>query len=60
LVDFFNPAQLAAETVALLGDAAERVRLGRNARQFAVERYDLQSVCLPRQKAWVEALTNSR
>ena len=57
LVDFFNPAQLASETIALLGDAAERARLGANARAFAVAKYDLHTVCLPRQIAWVEALT---
>jgi acetyl-CoA acetyltransferase len=59
LVDFFSPAQLASETIALLGNAAERDRLGRNARQFAVEKYDLQSVCLPRQLEWVESLART-
>ncbi len=58
LVDFFNPAQLADETVALLGDPAERARLGRHAREFAVGRYDLRGVCLPRQLAWVGELAN--
>jgi glycosyltransferase involved in cell wall biosynthesis len=57
LVDFFSPAQLASETIALLGDAAERARLGAKARAFAVAKYDLHTVCLPRQIAWVEALT---
>lgn len=56
LVDFFSPAQLAAETVALLGNPAERERLGRNARAFAIERYDLKTVCLPRQLDWVSRL----
>lgn len=56
LVDFFDPARLAAETVALLADPAERARLGRQAREFAVGRYDLQGVCLPRQLAWVGEL----
>jgi glycosyltransferase involved in cell wall biosynthesis len=56
LVDFFDPARLAEETVALLDNADERARLGRNAREFAVARYDLRSVCLPRQLAWVRSL----
>jgi hypothetical protein len=55
-VDFFNPAQLASETIALLGDAAARARLGANARAFAVAKYDLHAVCLPRQLSWVESL----
>lgn len=56
LVDFFDPARLAAETVALLGDPAERARLGRQARELAVGRYDLRGFCLPRQLAWVGEL----
>ncbi len=60
LVDFFSPEQLAAETIALLGDPAERARLGANARAFAIETYDLKTVCLPRQIAWVQQLARSR
>lgn len=56
LVDFFSPAQLTSAVVDLLEDPAERARLGRNARAFAVERYDLKTVCLPRQLDWVDRL----
>ncbi|MBM5799061.1 MAG: glycosyltransferase, partial [Cyanobacteria bacterium K_Offshore_0m_m2_072] len=56
LVDFFDGAVLANEVCALLDDPAARQRLGQNARQFAQANYDLQTVCLPRQLAWVEGL----
>ncbi len=56
LVDFFNHEALAAQVAAVLADAGERQRLGANARSFAQETYDLRSVCLPRQLAWVDAL----
>jgi glycosyltransferase involved in cell wall biosynthesis len=56
LVDFFDAARLADEVCQLLDDPAARERLGRNARQFAQENYDLRTVCLPRQIEWVERL----
>lgn len=56
LVDFFDAPGLAGEVCRLLDDLEERKRLGRNARRFAQETYDLASVCLPRQLAWVEGL----
>ena len=56
LVDFFDVTGLANEVCALLDDPAARQRLGQNARQFAQANYDLQTVCLPRQLAWVEGL----
>ena len=56
LVDFFDVAGLANEVCALLDDPAARQRLGQNARQFAQANYDLQTVCLPKQLAWVEGL----
>ena len=56
LVDFFDVAGLANEVCALLDDPAARQRLGRNARAFAQANYDLQTVCLPKQLAWVQAL----
>ena len=56
LVDFFRPAQLTESVCALLDDAPRRARLGERARAFARAHYDLQSICLPRQLEWVEAL----
>jgi glycosyltransferase involved in cell wall biosynthesis len=56
LVDFFDVAALADEICALLDDPQARLRLGASARAWARERYDLASVCLPRQLDWVEAL----
>lgn len=56
LVDFFAVPALAEEVCALLADPAARLRLGRQAREFAIANYDLRSVCLPKQLAWVEGL----
>ncbi|MBC7502848.1 MAG: glycosyltransferase [Herminiimonas sp.] len=56
LVDFFDVNGLANEICALLDDSQTRARLGANARAFAVENYDLRTVCLPRQLEWVAAL----
>ena len=56
LVDFFDASALANSVCELLNNAEERKRLGANARAFAQANYDLQSVCLPKQLAWVEQL----
>jgi glycosyltransferase involved in cell wall biosynthesis len=60
LVDFFDPAALARQVVALCQDPAERARLGAQARAFAVENYDLETRCLPRQIEWVQGLGDNR
>lgn len=59
LVNFFDVQGLTNEICALLDDPAARARLGANARAFAQEHYDLQTVCLPQQLAWVEGLVNA-
>jgi glycosyltransferase involved in cell wall biosynthesis len=59
LVDFFDASALANSVCELLSNAEERKRLGANARAFAQANYDLQSVCLPKQLAWVEQLTTT-
>ena len=56
LVNFFDAKALVKEVCDLLDNPAERVRLGANARQFAQSNYDVQTVCLPKQLAWVERL----
>jgi glycosyltransferase involved in cell wall biosynthesis len=56
LVNFFDVQKIASEVCALLDDPEERSRLGANARAFAQANYDLQTVCLPRQLAWVQTL----
>lgn len=56
LVNFFDADALVHQVTELLKDPLERQRLGANAREFAVANYDLRSVCLPKQLAWVEEL----
>jgi len=58
-VNFFDHARLAQEVCDLLDKPQERQRLGANARAFAQQNYDLQTVCLPRQLAWVNDLIGS-
>ena len=61
LVEFFDPVSLAGEVCALLDLPERRAQLGARARQFIQEHYDLRSVCLPRQAAWVgEVAARSR
>jgi glycosyltransferase involved in cell wall biosynthesis len=60
LVDFFDPAALAQQVLALCEDPAKRARLGAQARAFAVEHYDLETRCLPGQMAWVARLADNR
>jgi len=56
LVNFFDINTMIKEVCDLLDNPSERARLGANAIQFAKANYDLNSVCLPRQLAWVEGL----
>jgi glycosyltransferase involved in cell wall biosynthesis len=60
LVDFFDPAALAQQVIALCDDPTERAKLGAEARTFAVENYDLETRCLPAQIEWVERLADNR
>jgi glycosyltransferase involved in cell wall biosynthesis len=55
LVDFFNSQALAKEVIQLLENPEERGRLGANARNFAIENYDLKTVCLPKQLQWINS-----
>ncbi len=56
LVNFFDKVGLANEVCDLLENPQERERLGKNARVFAQQNYDLNTICLPRQLAWVKEL----
>jgi glycosyltransferase involved in cell wall biosynthesis len=48
LVDFFDPAALAASIDRVLRDREQTAHVRREARRTVVERYDLRRVCLPR------------
>lgn len=58
LTGFFDPPALAESVVGLMAKPDERARLGANARAFAAQRYDLTTVCLPQQIAWVKSLVD--
>ena len=53
LVDFFDINGLTDQVCDLLDDEVARQRLGANAREFVIANYDLKTVCLPKQIAWV-------
>ncbi|PWS35259.1 glycosyl transferase family 1 [Falsiroseomonas bella] len=56
LVPFFEPEAIARSVLGVLADPAGHAPLAAAGRQSIVERYDLRSVCLPRQLELVERL----
>lgn len=56
LVDFFDTDALVQQVSMLLGNPELRNALGKRARVFAQEHYDLKSKCLPAQMEWVTSL----
>jgi glycosyltransferase involved in cell wall biosynthesis len=60
LVSFFDQPALIEQICDLLDSPQERVRLGANARAEAMRRFDLMTVCLPRQIQWVESLADPK
>lgn len=56
LVDFFDADALAECILSCLANPAAQLPLRLAARETAVSRYDLQTVCLPAQRALVESL----
>jgi glycosyltransferase involved in cell wall biosynthesis len=56
LVDFFAIESWVEKISQLLDNPEQRAYLGKNARIFAQTHYDLQTVCLPKQLAWVKQL----
>lgn len=60
LVDFFDGEGLAAAIAAVLADRAAHRPLGQAARRSVVQRYDLNSLCLPRQLRLLDDLAAGR
>ena len=58
LVDFFSADGLVQSVCQLLDDPEQRQRLGAVARAKAIADYDLNTVCLSKQLAWIEALSH--
>ncbi len=56
LFPFHDPQALADRACEMLGDEALRERLAAAGRARIVRDYDLRTVCLPRQLAWVDRL----
>jgi glycosyltransferase involved in cell wall biosynthesis len=60
LVDFFDREALVDTVCTLLADEAARQRLGKAARDLIRTRYDLHTICLPRQVGWVQEVAAAR
>lgn len=58
LVDFFDVPGLAEEVCKLLDNKLLRSFIGDNARKVVCDRYDLKTICLPKQIEWVERLAS--
>ena len=55
LVDFFNYNDIANKVCDVLLKPNEFIGIGKNARQTIIEKYDLQTICLPKQIAYLES-----
>jgi glycosyltransferase involved in cell wall biosynthesis len=53
LVDFFDVSAIAEQVSFLIKNPKERQRFGESAREFVLQKYHLERVCLPRQIALV-------
>ncbi len=60
LVDFFDTKALTQKVCELLQNPLKAQKLGKSARLFAQKNYDLKTVCLPKQLAWVNGLFNEK
>jgi glycosyltransferase involved in cell wall biosynthesis len=56
LVDFFNYSQIASEVCKALDGGHAYDIMRENARKTIVEKYDLKTICLPQQVAFLESL----
>lgn len=60
LVDFFDNTGLAHLIHERLSREEGDMRVGQQARKLVIERYDLDTVCLPKQLEYIEQILNSR
>ncbi|MEQ9693042.1 glycosyltransferase family 4 protein [Shimia sp. SDUM112013] len=56
LFPFFDGQALVENVTKVLDDPVFAAELGQAARALAVEKYDLETVCLPQQLAWIDRL----
>lgn len=60
LVDFFSYEKIAERVIDVLADRSAYDAIRRDARRTIVERYDLQTICLPAQLKLLEVVYNHR
>lgn len=56
LADFFSPADIAEKVATALASPGDFAALRRRARETAIERYDLNRICLPQHLAYLDEL----
>ncbi|MBM3337142.1 MAG: glycosyltransferase [Betaproteobacteria bacterium] len=57
LINFFDIEGLVTQTCQLLDNPVQRQRMGNNAREHVRSKFDLRSVCLPKQLQWITSLS---
>ena len=60
LVNFFDYKLLAEKVADLISSPNKRAELGKLAREYIVNNYDLRTVCLPKQVKWVRSLNETK
>ncbi len=59
LVDFFSPQELVSAVQRVCEDPARMQGMRENARNTIIDRYDLETMCLPKQRALIEQFGNA-